>query len=559
MTGKSIVRSVTLCVATGMLLLAPAWAQQDNIPLTNWPVPTRAGLSLAAADVTPPLPFIGITPCRVVDTRGNGFTGEWGPPNMTANQFRDFTIASRCGIPSGAQAVSFNFTVTEDPGYGFLRVYPAGGSLPVVSTLNWTPYQTVANAAIVPLGTAGKITVNTAASASAVIIDVNGYFADTAATSTNQFAFWSTNPAAAIVGFNFSNSNGAHGVGGYAGGSGVNYGVQGEIGEGAGIGSAGVHGIGKAVTAGKSYAIMGETPDTTGNSAAILGKITGGAAMQGLGGSWVESGIRGEGGQCGVWGFANVYAVFGRAFNTSGLYAGAGVLGYNYSSSTTYGVYGEAGSAGATNNWAVYAAGNFGASGAKSFVEPHPTDAAKVVRFVSLEGPEAGTYFRGKGHIVRGHAIIEVPESFRFVTDEEGLTVQVTPIGRATLSIASYDLDQIVVEGSGDVEFFYLVQGVRKAFKDFQPIEEGDEFMPASADSTMPSYLTEEAKRRLIANGTYNPDGTPNMATAESLGWARQWREREEAARGVRVGPASPSPATETRGQVGEAPPSRQE
>jgi len=44
----------------------------------------------------------------------------------------------------------------------------------------------------------------------------------------------------------------------------------------------------------------------------------------------------------------------------------------------------------------------------------------------------------------------------------------------------------------------------------------------------MPPYLTDEARRRLVANGTYNPDGTVNMETAERIGWTRIWKEREE-------------------------------
>jgi hypothetical protein len=40
-------------------------------------------------------------------------------------------------------------------------------------------------------------------------------------------------------------------------------------------------------------------------------------------------------------------------------------------------------------------------------------------------------------------------------------------------------------------------------------------------------------KARLIANGTYNPDGTINMTTAERVGWAQKWREQEEQDRAV--------------------------
>jgi hypothetical protein len=96
------------------------------------------------------------------------------------------------------------------------------------------------------------------------------------------------------------------------------------------------------------------------------------------------------------------------------------------------------------------------------------------------------------------------------------------------ISVESESLDRIVVRSSKDVTFHYLVQGVRRAFKDHRPVTEGLEFMPRSAAETMPLYLTEEAKRRLIANGTYNPDGTVNMQTAERAGWTRIWKEKEE-------------------------------
>lgn len=132
--------------------------------------------------------------------------------------------------------------------------------------------------------------------------------------------------------------------------------------------------------------------------------------------------------------------------------------------------------------------------------------------------------------------MIELPEDFRIVTDEEGLTVQLTPIRSfASMYVESEDLNQIVVRSSKDVTFHYLVQGVRRAFKDFKPVRNGEEFMPPSAASRMPGYLTEEARQRLITNGTYNPDGTVNLETAERAGWTRIWREREEQVKAASV------------------------
>ena len=102
------------------------------------------------------------------------------------------------------------------------------------------------------------------------------------------------------------------------------------------------------------------------------------------------------------------------------------------------------------------------------------------------------------------------------------------------LYIVSEDLDTIVVRSSRDVTFHYLVHGLRRAFKDFQPLVKGYEFMPRSPEETMPLYLTEEAKRRLIANGTYNPDGTVNMSTAERAGWTKIWADRQAAMEAAR-------------------------
>ena len=97
----------------------------------------------------------------------------------------------------------------------------------------------------------------------------------------------------------------------------------------------------------------------------------------------------------------------------------------------------------------------------------------------------------------------------------------------STIDLA--DLNQIIVKGSRDVTFHYLVQGVRRAFKDIQPVRIGYEFVPQSPSDTLQPYLTEEARRRLIANGTYNADGTVNMQTAERLGWTKLWADRKAA------------------------------
>jgi hypothetical protein len=117
-----------------------------------------------------------VAPCRVADTRGP--SGPYGGPALVANADRNFVVAGQCGIPAGAVAVAFNFTVTQPTGLGDLRTVPGGGALPLVSTMNWRPGQTRANNAIVPLGPSGDILVHVDQASGSVhfIIDVNGYF-----------------------------------------------------------------------------------------------------------------------------------------------------------------------------------------------------------------------------------------------------------------------------------------------------------------------------------------------------------------------------------------------
>ena len=105
-------------------------------------------------------------------------TATLGGPYLTHGQQRNFPVLeSTCGIPNSAQAYSFNFTaIPRTRSLGFLTVWPEGQTQPLVSTLNDPKGTIVANAAIVPAGTGGGITVF-ATDDTDLAIDVNGYFA----------------------------------------------------------------------------------------------------------------------------------------------------------------------------------------------------------------------------------------------------------------------------------------------------------------------------------------------------------------------------------------------
>jgi hypothetical protein len=226
----------------------------------------------------------------------------------------------------------------------------------------------------------------------------------------------------------------------------------------------------------------------------------------------------------------------------------AGVIGY---SMNNYGVYGacavgvcpgatagerrnssdgslsSAGYLGYLAATGVYFVNGLAGTGTKSFIEPHPTDSSKVIKYVSIEGPEAGVYFRGKGRFVHGVAVVDVPDYFSMVATEEGLSVHVTPIGDfAQVAVTRLGLDAITLKATRDVEFFYTVNSVRKAYPTWDPIQDAEgQFMPEGPDAKLPKYLSPNERARLISNGTFNADGTVNMDTAKKMGWDRAWKQ----------------------------------
>jgi sugar lactone lactonase YvrE len=121
------------------------------------------------------LSFYPVAPCRVADTRNAA--GPFGGPEMAAVETRSFAIpASACNIPSAVGAYSVNVTVVPDGVLYYLTAWPTGSPQPLVSTLNSVDGSVVANAAIIPAGTNGAISVYVT-NPSQVILDINGYFA----------------------------------------------------------------------------------------------------------------------------------------------------------------------------------------------------------------------------------------------------------------------------------------------------------------------------------------------------------------------------------------------
>lgn len=484
-----------ILVLVGVLVSVSGLAQASDIPVHNWTVPayrvaSSDGELTTMTDVTGPRAFTAVQPCRIVDTRSGSFPAGFGPPALSPGVLRVFDLNDGpCpGLPVFLDAYSLNVTVVTPAGPGHLIIWPTGSPEPAVSSINYSG-QTIANAVIVPSGSSEAISVKAGVSGTHVLIDINGYFSNI--TTSNQTFQVRNNLNSAVTAW-FVNDSTACG------------------GDCAVVAASGTLTTGKAMT--------GEVSQGGNDSAGVFGR------HRGFGGNsfgYSGAGVRGQGEGYGVLGISGVEGVAGSlvsgsfevAYGSLGLAAGTDPSG------------------GGGGPWGVFAGGNIGATGTKHFLDPHPTDPSLSIAYISLEGPEAGTYFRGRGRFQNGTARIAVPEHFRFVTDPEGLTVQITPIGgMATVGVVRMDLNEIVVQSSRNLEFSYLVQGVRSTFKDLQPLRASGEFRPRNADARIPGWLSAGQKRLLIQNGTYREDGSVNVETARRLGWDRIWDARERPA-----------------------------
>jgi hypothetical protein len=205
----------------GYLTIWPAGQTQPTVSTLNsdgrvkanatiTPAGTSGGVSVYASDATQfildidgyfvpagtstsGLQFFPLTPCRVADTRNA--TGALGGPSLAANDSRAFPVqSSACSIPSTAKAYSLNITAVPHSSLGFLTAWPSGQAQPVVSTLNSSTGAVTANAAIVPAGSGGDISIFVS-DASDVILDVDGYFAPPA---TGGLSLYTVTPCRAL-------------------------------------------------------------------------------------------------------------------------------------------------------------------------------------------------------------------------------------------------------------------------------------------------------------------------------------------------------------------------
>jgi hypothetical protein len=122
---------------------------------------------------------------RVVDTR-NGIGGPKAPP--AAGEVRAFDPVAGLPDANDASAVVVNFVSTGSVADGFITVYPCGGAVPEVSTLNFRGGENATNLAIIELG-ADRLTCVVSSAQTELIVDVFGVMTAPTGSPIERLAF----------------------------------------------------------------------------------------------------------------------------------------------------------------------------------------------------------------------------------------------------------------------------------------------------------------------------------------------------------------------------------
>jgi hypothetical protein len=122
--------------------------------------------------------FAGVVPARLLESRPGFSTVDGlqaGIGVRPGGAVTPVAVTGRAAVPADAVAAVLNVTVTNPVAAGFVTVYPCGSPLPNASSVNFTTGQTVANAVVSQIGTAGQICVYTPVQTD-LVVDVTGWF-----------------------------------------------------------------------------------------------------------------------------------------------------------------------------------------------------------------------------------------------------------------------------------------------------------------------------------------------------------------------------------------------
>ncbi|MBI5087944.1 MAG: putative Ig domain-containing protein [Actinobacteria bacterium] len=162
LANQTVASSVSVSLdGSGRVCLVSDVATDVVIDLNGAYSPSEGIGRLAAAD-----------PYRIADTR------EGGSPVPAGTSFA-VSVAGR-SMPDDATAVLLNITVDGPASPGFVTAYPCGGPVPLASNVNFVAGQTIANSAVVRIGS-NRAVCFFVSTATDLVVDVNGFYSPSSA------------------------------------------------------------------------------------------------------------------------------------------------------------------------------------------------------------------------------------------------------------------------------------------------------------------------------------------------------------------------------------------
>ena len=161
--GQTVANSATIKLGTGGTICVYSDQATDLLLDVTGFLPAGAGAGT-------------VIPARLHDTRPattvDGKESNTG--RRVAGSTTTIQVSGRGNIPAGASAALVNVVAINPGAAGFFTIYPCGSDRPEASTLNFAAGQTIANGAIIKLGTGGTICVYTD-QATDLLLDVTGF------------------------------------------------------------------------------------------------------------------------------------------------------------------------------------------------------------------------------------------------------------------------------------------------------------------------------------------------------------------------------------------------
>jgi chitodextrinase len=163
--GQTVANLAAVKVAAGGDVCFKSYAPADVVvDLAGWFAPgTGAG-------------FVAPDPARLFDTRDPQMTPGGAAQRLADGRELAVQITGTGVVPTGATAVAVNLTAADPSADGYVKVYPCGGTPPIVSNVNyWTHQVAAANLAVVKLPPDGRVCFSSYAPTD-LVVDLAGWF-----------------------------------------------------------------------------------------------------------------------------------------------------------------------------------------------------------------------------------------------------------------------------------------------------------------------------------------------------------------------------------------------